>query len=48
MVDGLAVPNGFTIQIAYCETKIRHEIILSRKSPGQVSNVTFPDLLPEQ
>jgi len=33
----------FTRQMAYHETKIRQEIIISQKSPGHVNNVTFWD-----
>jgi len=40
----LLVTNGFSCQMACFETQIRHEIIISRKFPGQVVGITFEDL----
>jgi len=37
------VHDGFGCQMACFETKIRHKIIISRKFPGHVVNVTFED-----
>jgi len=39
--------EAFTRQMAYYETKIRQEIIISWKSPRYVNNVTFCYLSPE-
>jgi len=36
----LLVPDGFSCQTACFERRIRHEIILLRKFPGHVVNVT--------